>query len=186
MSRERFATLMTEAITSIPQDLKSALRVLDDPDLDDDSRVLIAGAILHTFSSNNVIPGVRGALQQIGDVLVMRLVMERVEKSVPETIARHREESPEFLAPLNEQLESAREFLGDRISVLEDAVNGLPKLSHQGHAARQCALDPDGANWLYDAVHEAIIELEIDDEEVDRELRGVDKILAPLSARIKK
>jgi len=45
MSRERFVELMTPALTRFGQDLKSVLRIVEDPEMDDESRVAVAGAV---------------------------------------------------------------------------------------------------------------------------------------------
>ena len=45
--------------------------------------------------------------------------------------------------------------------------------------------DTESSTWLYDAVHEALIdEIDFDEEDVERELKQVDRILAPLSSRV--
>jgi hypothetical protein len=45
--------------------------------------------------------------------------------------------------------------------------------------------DAESSTWLYDAVHEALIdEIDFDDEDVVRELKQVDRILGPLSSRV--
>jgi hypothetical protein len=57
-------------------------------------------------------------------------------------------------------------------------------LNHQGHQAAACIEDTESSTWLYDAVHEALIdEIDFDEEDVARELKQVDRILAPLASR---
>lgn len=185
MSRERFIELMTPALTRFSQDVKSVLRIVEDPEVDDASRVAAAGALMHVISSTGAIPGVRGVLRHLGDVMVIRLVLDRVRERSPDAYARHATVSPEMFEPIPEELAVMREYLGDRVSVLEDAVEKFPSLNHQGHQAAACIDDPESATWLYDAVHEALIsEIEFDDEDVVRELKQVDRILAPLASRV--
>ena len=82
-------------------------------------------------------------------------------------------------------LDAMRDYLGERVSVLEKAVEKFPALNHQGHQASACVEDTESATWLYDAVHEALIdEIDFDDEDVVRELKQVDRILAPLASRV--
>ncbi len=185
-SRNKFVELMTEAVVLLPQDLKALLRLVEDQDIDDESRVAIAGSILHVLSAGNAIPGVRGILQHVGDVLVIRLVLARVrEKSSDDVLAKHVRDSPELLEPLDEQLETAREFLGDNIEVLQSVANSVSSLNHKGHSAKKCVFDTESENWLYDEVHEAIVEqFEFDQEDVDREMKNVDRIIAPLASRV--
>jgi hypothetical protein len=185
MSRERFIELMTPALTRFSQDLKSVLRIVEDPDVDDESRVAAAGSLMHVISSTGAIPGVRGVLRHLGDVLVMRLVLHGVRQRSPEAFEKHTAESPEMLQPLSDELDAMREYLGDRVTVLQKAVDKFPTLNHQGHQASACVEDTESATWLYDAVHEALIdEIDFDDEDVVRELKQVDRILAPLASRV--
>ena len=185
MATDRFAEKMAEAILALPQDMKAVLRIAEDPEIEDDGRVAAAGALLHVLSSSNAIPGMRGILAFVDDVLVLRLVLERIEKQNPEAIARHREESPELFGDFDEQLEVSRGFLGDLIVVLDEASAKVGNLKHAGHTARQCGLDSDAMTWLYDAVQEAIVEqFEFDEDEVMREIRNVDRILPHLRSRV--
>lgn len=187
MSRERFVELMTPALNRFSQDLKSVLRIVEDPDFDDESRATAAGGILHVLSASAAIPGVHGVLHDLGDVLVIRLMLERVRDRSPDAFARHAAEAPETFGALSEELEATRAYLGDRVSVLEHIVDKFSKLNHQGHQATACITDTDSSNWLYEAVHEALIdEIEIDDEEVVREMKNVDQILEPLAARVRR
>lgn len=185
MSRERFIELMTPALIRFGQDLKSLLRIVEDPEIDDESRVAAAGALLHVISAASAIPGVRGVLRYLGDALVIRLVLSDVRDRSPEAFQKHLEESPEMLEPLSEELESMRDYLGDRVEVLEKVVAKFPTLNHQGHQAAACVENPESSTWLYDAVHEALIdEIDFDDEDVVRELKQIDQILPPLDSRV--
>ncbi len=185
MIQSAFEEVVREAILSLPQDMKAMLRIADDPDLDDEHRVLVAGALLHVLSGQNAIPGMRGLLAYVDDVIVLRLVLERLSREAPEVFAKHREESPELLEPLSEQMGAVREYLGELLGVLEKACEGLPKLTHQGHSAVQCAKDDDAGTWLYDAVQEALVdELDFDEDEVARAVKDIDRIVRPLQTRI--
>lgn len=185
MSRERFIEVMTPALTRFSQDLKSVLRIVEDPEIDDESRVAAAGSLMHVISASGAIPGVRGVLQHLGDVLLMRIVLDGVRKRSPEAFEKHRSASPELLDPLDEELDAMRAYLGNRVEALEADAAKLPTLNHQGHEAASCVEDTESATWLYEAVHEALIdEIDFDDEDVVRELKHVDQILAPLAARV--
>jgi hypothetical protein len=185
MSRERFIELMTPALTRFGQDLKTVLRIVEDPEVDDASRIAAAGGLMHVISASGAIPGVRGVLQNLGDALLLRLVLEGVRQRSPAAFEKHQAASPDMLAPLSDELEATREYLGDRMGALEALVEKLPTLNHQGHQAAACIDDTEAATWLYDAVHEALIdEIDFDDEDVARELKQVDRILAPLASRV--
>ena len=177
-SKEQFIDLAREGILSLAQDMKSMLRIVEDPDIDDESRVEASGALLHVLSASNAIPGLRGKLAYVDDVLVLRLVLQRIARRSPDAIARHRDEAPELVGALEEQLAVMRAFLGDDlVAVLEKAVDGVSKLNHQGHTAEQCAHD---STWLYESVQEAIVDMDFDEDEIARLAKSVDEILPPL------
>jgi len=187
MARERFVELMREAVLMLPQDLKTALRVVEDQDIDEAARTGVAGALLHVLSQGTSIPGVRGVLQHVGSALVLRVTLESAQKESPDAMKSHEEDYPELFGPLEEQLSVAREYLGDGMSVLEATASKVHKLNHQGHSAAQCVTDVESSTWLYDAVHEALVEtLEIDEDEVHREIKNVEQIKNNLAARARK
>jgi len=176
--------VLEEAILSLPQDMKAILRIVEDPDLADEQRTLAAGGLMHVLSGGNAIPGMRGTLAYVDDAIVLRLVLDRLAQQAPEVMAQQREDSPELFEPLDDHLHVIRAYLGELISVLEKTCDGLPKITHEGISAKDCATDPDASTWLYDAVHEAIVaELEFDEDEVHRALRKIDQIRAPLEMR---
>jgi hypothetical protein len=185
MSRERFIELMTPALTRFSQDLKSVLRIVEDPEIDDESRVAAAGGLLHVISSSGAIPGVRGVLRHLGDALLIRIMLNDVRERSPKAFLKHVKESPEMLEPLSEELDAMHAYLGNRVGVLEKIVEKFPTLNIQGHQAAACVDSPESSTWLYDAVHEALIdEIDFDDEDVVREMKQVDRILGPLSSRV--
>jgi hypothetical protein len=187
MPRERFVELMTPALTRFSQDLTSVLRIVEDPEIDDESRAAAAGVLLHVIFSSGVIPGVRGVLRHLGDVLLIRLVLNDVRQRSPDAFQKHLQELPEMLEPLSDELDAMRAYLDDRVDVLEKAVETFPKLNHQGHQASACVEDAESSTWLYDAVHGAQIdEIDFDEEDVVRELKQVDRILAPLASRVQR
>ncbi|MEM9192642.1 MAG: hypothetical protein AAGF12_25935 [Myxococcota bacterium] len=176
---------MTEAVLSLPQDMKLMLRIAEDPDIDDEGRVQCSGALLHVLSASNSIPGVVGTLAFVDDALILRLVVENIEKTNPKVIERHRDDSPEFFGPMEEQMKVTRDYLGDLMQVLDAAAAGVNKLNHVGHTAQQCGTDDDEATWLYDAVQEALVEqLEFDEDDVARELKHIDQIVPHLRTRV--
>ena len=168
----------------LPQDMKAMLRIAEDPDLDDKSKVLACGALLHVLSGANAIPGVKGTLGFADDVLVLRLTVDRIEKASPEIIKAHREDDPDVFEPMIEQLEAARSYLGERIAVLDKTLDGLSKISYEGHDAQLCARDQEAQTWLYDSVHQGIVErLELNEDEVARAVKSASDIKTKLEQR---
>ena len=126
----------------------------------------------------------RGVLGYVDDVLLLRIVLQRIAAAHGEAMGKHRDGAPELLERLEEDLALAREFLGDGMKVLEHAADGLPKLTYQGHGARQCVFDTDSGNWLYDSVYEAEVDrFEFDEDEIAREVKRVGELLPTLRAR---
>ncbi|QQR89921.1 MAG: hypothetical protein IPJ88_17410 [Myxococcales bacterium] len=184
MSAEKFGAAIQEAILSLPQDCKAVLRIVEDPDLDDTQRTDAAGALLHVLSGSNVIPGMKGILAYVDDVLVMRVVLERLSKASPEAFSAHHEEFPEVYQPMTEQLQVAREHLGDLMKVIEHAAARVSTLNFKGHTAIDCSKDTEGSTWLYDSLQEALVDqFDFDDEEVARELKELRKIMPALEQR---
>ena len=146
--------------------------------------LLACGALLHVLSGANAIPGVNGTLGFADDVLVLRLTVDRIGLAEPEIMKAHREDAPEVFEPMAQQLEAARDFLGERISVLEKTLDGLSKIVHEGHGAESCARDQEHQTWLYDSVHEAIVErLELNEDEVARAVKSAGDIQVKLDQR---
>jgi uncharacterized membrane protein YkvA (DUF1232 family) len=184
MTLDRFATALQAGMMSLPQDMKAMLRIAEDPDLDEGSRVLACGALLHVLLGANAIPGVKGTLGFADDVLVLRLTVDRIAKSSPDIIKAHHDAAPEIFEPMSEQLEAARSYLGDRIGVLERTLDGLPKITYEGHNAQLCAKDQEAQTWLYDSVHEAIVErLELNEDDVARAVKSASDIKTKLEQR---
>lgn len=185
MTLERFSEALRAGMLSLPQDCKAMLRLAEDPDLDEEGRVLACGALLHVLSGANAIPGVKGTLAYADDVIILRLVAERIEKASPDVLTAHREDDPEVYEAWDAELGVIRAFLGELEVVLSRTVDGLPKLQFEGHTAVECARDDDGATWLYDSVQEAIVErLELKQEEVTRAVKGAGEIRTYLKQRL--
>jgi hypothetical protein len=182
---QAFKDVLEEAMLSLPQDMKAILRIVEDPDLEDELRTLAAGSLIHVLAATNAIPGMRGILAYVDDVIVMRLVLERLVAKAPDAMKQHAEDEPDLFEPLADQMQAIRAYLGPLLGVLDHAVDTLPELTHEGHSPQDCARDPDAATWLYDAVHAALVdELELDEDDVARALRTVEEIRRPLEMRL--
>ncbi len=183
MSRESFLEAILRALLSLPQSLKLLLRLAEDPDVPDEGRNLAAGALIHWVSDAPTIPGVRGPLGYVDDALTIHLVFERLVSLAPEVMARYQEVSPEVLASVSDDLDLARTHFGSAMSVLEKAAAGLARLRYKGRTAEQCILDDEAGNWLYEEVQSALVELDLEEDEIARALRGIDSVLAVLRKR---
>ncbi len=183
MLREQFVQFVEECILSLSQDIKTVVRIVEDPELDDAARIDAAGSILHVLSGSNAIPGLSGILAYVDDVIVVRLVLERLIQNYPDLMKPHQEDAPELFAPLPEQLQMTRECLQEGMQRIEQAAAQVSKLTFQGHSAAESITD-EGGNWLYETVQEASVEaLEFEEDEVHQATKQMDKVFAQLKLR---
>lgn len=185
MVREQFLTFMRGAILALPQTLKAALRLAEDPDIPDEGRVLVAGAIVHWLSRTNTIPGVRGgALAYVDDVLVLMLAFERLTQLAPDVVERSRADSPELFETLADDLALTREYMGGAMQVLEQALGRVTKLKHMGRTPQQCVKDESAATMLYEEVMAALVDYDPTPEAVGRELKDLDTVVDELRKKV--
>jgi hypothetical protein len=181
MVREQFLTFMRGAILALPQTLKAALRLAEDPDIPDEGRILVAGAIIHWMSRTNTIPGVRGgALALVDDVLVLMLAFERLTQLAPDVVERSRADSPELFETLADDLSLAREYMGPGMSVLEQALGRVTRLKHMGRTPQQCVKDEATATMLYEEVMAALVDFDPSPDVVARELKDIEPVVDEL------
>jgi uncharacterized membrane protein YkvA (DUF1232 family) len=181
MVREQFLTFMRGAILALPQTLKAALRLAEDPDIPDEGRVLVAGAIIHWLSRTNTIPGVRGgALAYVDDVLVLMLAFERLTQLAPDAVERSKADSPELFETLADDLGLAREYMGPGINVLSQALGRVTRLKHMGRTPEQCVKDEAAATMLYEEVMAALVDYDPAPDTVARELKDLDTVVDEL------
>ena len=184
MSRQQFTEFIRVGLISLPQQLKGALRLMDDPNIPDEGRAIAAGAVLHWLSGSNTIPGVRGGvLSYVDDVLVLRLAYARIEAIAPDAMAPHRADFPELFGKLAEEVAVLREHLGAGVAVLDKVVERLGQLKHHGTSAPQCVADEEAGTALYDAVTAALVDIDVEEETVARALKQLDPVLDGLRQR---
>jgi uncharacterized membrane protein YkvA (DUF1232 family) len=181
MVRDEFLTFIRGSILALPQSLKAALRVAEDPDIPDEGRALVAGAVIHWLSRTNTIPGVRGgALAYVDDVLVLLLALERTQGLAPDAPERLLQHAPEVVETMAEDLALARSYLGPAIGVLEQALSRVTKLKHMGRTAQQCVKDESAATMLYEELQAALVDFELTPDSVARELKDLDTMVDEL------
>ncbi|MDH5490955.1 MAG: hypothetical protein OEY14_03185, partial [Myxococcales bacterium] len=116
-------------------------------------------------------------------VLLLIVALERASRRSPDVFADHAEACPELLGALGEDLELLGAFLGEGLLVIEEIADRLPAVRYLGRTPADCGGDLDASNWLYDTVQEAVVlRFDLDPDEVERGLREIDRIVAPLAA----
>lgn len=183
MSRERAFELIRDAVVSLPQDLKALLRVAEDVEIPDEGRISAAGALLHWMSATNGIPGARGLLAYVDDVIIMRLVLVQLKALAPEAIAKQAEVAGPLISELDEWVATVRDYLGASVHVLERAMNDSGKLKYKGHTPEECVRSEESGTWLYEEILAELVIVEIDEDQVTREVRGLEDIIKPLRDR---
>jgi uncharacterized membrane protein YkvA (DUF1232 family) len=181
MERDEFLTFIKGAILALPQSLKAALRVAEDPDIPDDGRTLVAGAVIHWLSGTNTIPGIRGgALAYVDDVLILMLAMERAQTLAPDAPERMLQHAPELCETLSEDLSLARSYFGNGMTLIEQALPRLPKLKHLGRTAEQCVKEESSATMLYEELLSALVDFDPSPDSVGREIKDIDSVIEDL------
>ena len=66
---------------------------------------------------------------------------------------------------------------------VDRATDGAVRLTFEGHDAKRCITEAEATNWLYDAIHEKILKLDFDDDEISRAAKQVDQLIPPLKTR---
>lgn len=183
MSRERAIELIRDAIVSLPQDIKAMLRVAEDVDIPDEGRIVAAASLLHWLSATNGIPGARGLLGYVDDVIIMRLVLEHLKTQAPEAIAKQADAAGPLITELDDWLKVVRDYMGGSFHVLERAMNEAGKLKHKGHTPEECVRSQESGTWLYEEVLAELVDVDPAEDQVTRELRGLESIIKPLRDR---
>lgn len=180
MGPEKFTEVVRAALTSLPQDMKGLMRVVEDSDVDDASRLDAAGALLHLLSGHNAIPGLRGTPGYIDDIIVMLIVIERAHARSPDAMKKHQDDDSPLFGSWKESCAAMRGYLGDLVKVMEKAADAGNSMSLQGHSALQCVQVVESSDWLYESVIAEIVRLDFPESEVARAAKSVDQILTPL------
>lgn len=181
MSAEQINDFVAAAIISLPQRLKATLRLVDDPNIPDEGRLIAAGAVLHWLSGSNTIPGMRpGIISYVDDVIVLHFAFARIEGIAPEAMAQHRVDSPELFGPLQEEVALLRAYFGSGAALFDKAIDRIGVLKHHGRNAAQCIADEEAATMLYDEVHAALVDLDLEEEAVHRALKQLGPVLEGL------
>lgn len=175
--KDEFIEFLTRAISEMQTDVKILLEMFDDPELEEGGRVQAAGALLYLLAPGDLIPDTFGLVGQVDDTLVLRLTMDELLTRKPERKSHYAERYPEVFSHLEADLETSANYLGDIFPWLKKWLVRLPKIEFKGKRADELLEDVDAGTWLYDEINEALLDLEYDDDEFNRELRRIDRIL---------
>jgi uncharacterized membrane protein YkvA (DUF1232 family) len=169
---KRFVQRMRELLVALPYDLKVLFEAMSDADLPLEARQAAAGAVIYCLSRNDLIPDSAGAVGFVDDVVVVRLVLERLLVLSGDAIGDYPERFSDQFAELGEDLQLLRDYLAEAIGWLERHVEQLAQLKYKGKGVPAYVEDEDAAQRLYEEALEFTTEYEVDDDAAAKLTRG--------------
>lgn len=182
--KDEFSGFLFRSIVELPQDVKIMFEMLDDTNFSDSTRLRAAGALLYLLAPGDLIPDTFGLLGHADDSLVLRMTMDLILRLEPERAEVYRTRFPEVFDTLEADLAAASRFLGDAYTWFVQYLEKLGAIEFKGKKAQVFIDDVDASSWLYGEVSEALLDLEIDEDELNRELRKVDRILTVMKEKM--
>jgi len=178
--KAEFTDFLSRAISQIPQDVKIHFEFIDDAELPEEAHLRAAGTLLYLLAPGDLVPDTFGVLGHVDDALVFRMSMAATLKDAPDDrVTAYRERYPEVFGTLEADLAVASEFLGELYPWIETRLEekALGKIEFKGKRAQMTLDDTEDEGWLYGEVSEALLDFDVDDDELARELRRIDKII---------
>jgi uncharacterized membrane protein YkvA (DUF1232 family) len=182
--KDEFSGFLFRSIIEIPQDVKVIFEMLDDTNFSDRTQLRAAGSLLYLLAPGDLIPDTFGLLGHADDSLVLRITMARILRQEPDRAAHYRARYPEVFDTLDADLATAAGYLGEAYPWLEQHLDRLETIEFKGKKPQMILDDVEVGSWLYDEINEAMLDLEIDEDELGRELRKVDRILTVLQEKM--
>ncbi len=183
MSQEAFAAFMARAIVALPQDLKLLLDMADDEEFDESLRTLAAGAVVYAIAPGDALPDQMGVLGYVDDALMARLAMSEIARRDPERGAFYRSKHPEIFDSIEDDIQAARAFLTDAFRYFESKIETVKNDEFKGKRPLDCVRDAQMSSWLYDELLAKTVEMEFDDDEVERAVKKVATVLPRLKQK---
>ena len=183
-AREDFVGRYVRAVIDLPQDARVACELLDDDDVADDARAIVAGALLSLLQPGDLIPDTWGPLGMVDDAVTLRLAAARAAPAGSEIRQRQEQRFPAFFAELEPDLEAARAFLADTFALFDARLPRLAQAEHKGKRVEMVLHDPAARVWLFDEVDEVMTDLEIAEDDLLVAMRRVDSLLTHLRRRL--
>lgn len=174
-------TFLERAIAALATDLKVLLRAVQDENLDDELRREAVGAVLYTISAGDLVPDSMGVLGHADDAIVCRIALQRIGAKEQ----RWRERYPRLYDKLDEDLASARAFLGDELyEFVGRAAMARIDTEYKGKKAQNFLDDSEASGWLADEVSAQSVKLSFRRSDLERELKKLDQILPRLRQKL--
>jgi uncharacterized membrane protein YkvA (DUF1232 family) len=149
--------------------------VCDDQDLDDRLRELAFGAVLYGLTPGDIIPDSSNPpLGYVDDALALRVILAKIAQDAPATFERYRARLPELCDPLDADIESAKEYLGDLYEPFVARVCQATTLEYKGKSVRDAFED---SSFIDEELTVLGVKLAFKDEAVQSAARKVSSLL---------
>ena len=144
---DSFEAVTARMLTSFRQDMRDFVRVIcDDHELDENLRELAAGAVLYGLTPGDIIPDSSSPpLGFVDDALALRVVLDVIANEAPERFDGYADRLPEMCETLDDDLDAARDFLGDLYEPFAQRVMQSKTMEFKGKNAKGLLEDPE---WL--------------------------------------
>lgn len=182
--KQEFVEFLSRSISEIPQDVKILFEMLDDAEFSNEARIRVAGAMLYLLAPGDLIPDTFGLLGHADDSLILRLTMAATLKDAPERAEHYQGRYPEVFDTMEQDFAVCLGYLGEIFPWMEKHLEKLHKLEFKGKKAPIFIEDIEEGSWLYDEINEDLLDLEFDDDELNREMRRINRILPVLREKM--
>lgn len=180
---EPFETVTARMLSGLRQDMRDFVRVVcDDPELDDSYRELAAGAVLYGLTPGDIIPDSSSPpLGFVDDALALRVVLEIIAEKAPDRFETYRDRLPEMCDTLDDDLDSAKAYLGELYDPFVQRVSQAITMEFKGKNAKGALEDPE---WMDNELAVLGVKLEFKEESVQAAARRVSTLLPQFRAKL--
>jgi hypothetical protein len=143
-----FLDTVSQALISLPFDLKVLLEAVSDADLEHQVREVAAATVVHIISpkDGNVDPLVR----HLEDVVLLRLALAKIASEGGEGAAAFRDRFADNYANLDAELGTFRHALGDTVDWLDSRWAAMQKVLYARKKISMFVDDEEVGTFLYD------------------------------------
>jgi len=165
---ERFLSTLGGCLVSLPYDLKVLFEAMSQEDLDRPVRERVTGAIMYMLSPHDAAPPDQPHLSFVDDVVLLRLTLRYVLKNGGDAARAFAERFPEQFEPLDDDIATFGNYLGQSFEWLESKIETLPRLVYKGKRVRDYLDDEEASAFLYEEGLSFSTDYEVDEEAVGR------------------
>ncbi len=182
-SERAFVESFTEALVSLPFDMKGLVEAVVDPDLPVAARETAAAVLIHIFNPKD--GHVEAYLRHAEDVVLVRLAFDKIRQDDSEASRDFVDHWPEAFAKLDQELASYRAAFGDEIiNWLDGRWPVLRKGLYAKKHAAQYVQDEDLAKKLYDHTSDFITDYPVTETSLAGRVRQLSSFTEHLQRKL--